>query len=80
MLWLAAIIVCADLEHCELRYPSGADLLWPTLEACLEHTVVMGDGARQQLGNGVEHVSGWCIPVPAENRASQGDSQGPERS
>lgn len=72
MFFVAVLVVCYSIEHCELRMPPGDDLTWMTVEECSDYGERLEADAREKLGEKAAHVSWWCIPVA--------DDLGPEEA
>ena len=80
MSFVAVLVICFDLDTCQLRVGPGDERSWSSIEACLEYAERLKIGARDEFGQDLGHASGWCIPVSAENRLSQADSQADQPS
>lgn len=63
MFFVAVLVVCYSMEHCELRVPPPDDLTWMAVEECIDYGERLAAEARAVLGDRVGHVSSWCIPV-----------------
>lgn len=63
MEFVAILVVCLDLETCQLRVGPGDERTWPTIESCLTYAQRLEIGARGELGQDLGHVSGWCVPI-----------------
>lgn len=71
MTFIAVLVVCYSLDHCELRHPPGDDLTWPTIEQCEDFGSRMQASALETLGASATHISWWCIRVPKDEQPSE---------